>query len=145
MTTLQSPPGHRHSRLLLLTPTERIILKMVTKQFISLRQNIKVKILFRQYLELITWIVALILLACMNPVSGTHYSLCIFKLLGIEFCPGCGIGHSISYLLQGDLSNSLHAHPLGVFAVAMILYRIYQLALLHKIFHFKKRNYEQQF
>ena len=60
------------------------------------------KILFRQYLELVTWVAALILLAFMNPSSGAHHSLCIFKFMGFEFCPGCGIGHSINYLLHGD-------------------------------------------
>jgi hypothetical protein len=84
---------------------------------------------------------ALILLAFMNPSSSVHHSLCIFKFMGFEFCPGCGIGHSINYLLHGDLSNSFRAHPLGVFALSVILYRIYQLSLFHKIFHFKKHNY----
>jgi hypothetical protein len=77
----------------------------------------------------------------MNPSANAHYSLCIFKFMGFGLCPGCGIGHSISYLLHGDLSSSFHAHPLGIFALPVIVYRMYQLSLFHKIFHFKKHNY----
>jgi len=71
------------------------------------------------------------LLALMSPGTDPHYSLCIFKLIGIDFCPGCGLGHSISHLFRGDLQASFSAHPLGIFAVIIILFRIYKLLLLH--------------
>lgn len=48
--------------------------------------------------------------------------------MGISWCPGCGLGHSIAYLFRGDLRNSFHEHWLGVPAVFIILYRIYSLA-----------------
>jgi hypothetical protein len=64
----------------------------------------------------------------MNPETDPHYSFCCLKFLGIHFCPGCGIGHSISYLLHGNISSSLSAHPLGIFAVIIILSRIYKLS-----------------
>ena len=100
---------------------------------------------FRKYFEVTAWMAALVLLAFMNPRSDVHYSFCLFKFIGIKFCPGCGLGHSISYLFHGDLRASFQAHPLGWFAVIVILARIYQLSSLHIFPHFKKYNYGQQF
>jgi hypothetical protein len=77
-------------------------------------------------IELIFWIAGLIYLAFMNP-SESHFSLCPIKNLGFSFCPGCGLGHSISYLFHGQIYESLHHHPLGVFALGVILWRIFQL------------------
>ncbi len=95
---------------------------------------------FRKYFELIFWFTALILLAFMPPGIDTHYSLCVFKLVGFNFCPGCGLGHSISYLFHGDIEASLAAHPLGIFAVLVIVYRVYKLLQLH-IFTKKLNNH----
>ena len=88
-----------------------------------------------KYFELIFWIAGLTALAVMSPGTDPHYSLCIFKLSGIEFCPGCGLGHSISYLSHGDLPASFASHPLGIFAVPVIVFRIYKLLK----FHFSKK------
>jgi len=81
----------------------------------------------------------------MNPTTDVHYSFCFFKFLGIKFCPGCGLGHSISFLFHGDLQRSFSAHPLGIFAVAIILHRIYKLFFIHIFSHYQKHNYGQQF
>lgn len=81
---------------------------------------------FTKYFELIFWIASLTLLATMRPGSN-HFSLCFFKWLGFHFCPGCGLGNSISYLFNGDLSASFSAHPLGLFAIIVILFRVYKL------------------
>jgi hypothetical protein len=48
--------------------------------------------------------------------------------MGITWCPGCGLGHAISFLFHGDLKSSFHAHWLGVPAVIIIGYRIFSLA-----------------
>ena len=90
--------------------------------------------LFRRYFELTFWTSALALLAMMPPGSDPHYSFCVFKMLGIHFCPGCGLGHSISYLFRGNIQASFSAHPLGIFAVIIIPSRIYQLLYLTCIF-----------
>ena len=63
-----------------------------------------------------------------NPVEQ-HFSFCLFKQLGISWCPGCGIGHSISYLLHGDVIKSFQTHALGTFALVIIVYRILQLII----------------
>lgn len=81
---------------------------------------------------------ALTALAVMPPGTDAHYSFCIFKLMGFKYCPGCGLGHSISYLFHGNIRASFAAHPLGIFAVAIILYRIYHLLCLR--FFYKIKN-----
>lgn len=77
--------------------------------------------------ELLFWIAAILALAATNPALHGHFSLCIFKLAGISWCPGCGIGHAISWLLHGHVTNSLKAHWLGIPALAVIIHRIYCL------------------
>ena len=77
-------------------------------------------------IELIFWIGGLIYLAFINPLE-THFSLCPIKNLGFSFCPGCGLGHSISYLFHGQIQESFHHHPLGIFALGVILTRIFRL------------------
>jgi len=76
------------------------------------------------YFELAVWTVGLLCLAFMNPSATTHFSLCFFKWMGLSFCPGCGLGHSISWLFHGDIKQSLQAHPLGIFAVIILVRRI---------------------
>jgi hypothetical protein len=84
-----------------------------------------------KYFELTFWITSLTLLAVMSPGNDAHFSFCVFKMLGIDFCPGCGLGHSISYLFHGNLQASLSSHPLGIFALIIILSRIYKLLQSH--------------
>jgi len=89
-----------------------------------------IKQLFDKYFELVFWIAALISLALMDPTSQSHYSLCPLKLMGFKWCPGCGLGHSISFLFHGDIRSSFNAHWLGIPALLAILYRIYGLIKL---------------
>jgi hypothetical protein len=86
-----------------------------------------IKTVFRKYFELCFWLAALVALAFADPNNQSHFSLCPFKLLGITWCPGCGLGHSISFLFHGDVKSSLHAHWLGIPALIVISYRIYVL------------------
>ena len=70
---------------------------------------------------------ALIALGMSDPTLASHYTLCPLKLMGVSWCPGCGLGHSIAFLLHGDVRNSFHAHWLGIPALVIIVYRIYDL------------------
>jgi hypothetical protein len=88
------------------------------------------KLLFAKYFELAFWLAALVSLAVMDPTTQSHYTLCPLKLLGIKWCPGCGLGHAISFLFHGDIKSSFHAHWLGIPALMAILYRIYVLIRL---------------
>ena len=78
-------------------------------------------------LELIVWICGLTWLALMDPDSGPHFSFCILKRLRVPWCPGCGLGRSISFLFHGDLIASIKTHPLGITALIILLARILKL------------------
>ncbi|RYU89643.1 DUF2752 domain-containing protein [Mucilaginibacter terrigena] len=95
--------------------------------------------IFNRYFELIFWIVALACLAFTNPAGESHFSLCPLKAFGITWCPGCGLGHAISYLFHGDIKNSFHAHWLGVPVLVVLVYRICKLAIGHK-YRFDKQG-----
>ncbi|MEJ2593762.1 MAG: DUF2752 domain-containing protein [bacterium] len=92
---------------------------------------------FRRHLELIFWITALVLLFLITP-DKVHFTLCPLSNLGFDFCPGCGVGHSIHYAMWLDLQRSFGCHPLGVVALFIIIYRITQLIILP----FKLTNHE---
>jgi hypothetical protein len=77
-------------------------------------------------LELVIWLTALVVLALSNPVYH-HITLCPLDNLGFKYCPGCGLGRSISYLFRGDINASFRMHPLGIFALGIIGYRIIQI------------------
>ncbi len=95
-------------------------------------QSAKIKKMnkIKEYLsfELFFWIIVLIYLASINP-NVSHFSFCLFKQLGISWCPGCGIGRSISHLLHGDIIKSINNHIFGTFALLIIVYRILQLII----------------
>ncbi len=62
----------------------------------------------------------------MDP-SGTHFSVCILNNLGLEWCPGCGLGRSMALLMNGEFYESWNRHPLAGFALIVILYRIIEI------------------
>ncbi|MFL9481528.1 DUF2752 domain-containing protein [Chitinophagaceae bacterium LWZ2-11] len=77
--------------------------------------------------ELLFWIAAVITLYFLND-AGNAPSLCFFKFIGISWCPGCGIGHSIHSAMHFRFSESFRYHPLGMFALIIIFIRIKQLS-----------------
>jgi hypothetical protein len=82
----------------------------------------------------------LIALAATSPVNECA-SLCPFHHLGISWCPGCGLGHSISWLFRGDFVNSFYAHPLGIPAVLIITFRI--ISIFRKNHQLKQYSYKK--
>lgn len=68
----------------------------------------------------------LLLMATLNPATNSG-TLCLFHNIGIEFCPGCGLGRSVAYLFRGEFAASLQMHPGGVLAVIIIFSRIGQI------------------
>jgi hypothetical protein len=93
----------------------------------------------RRHLEAFIWIAALTALAFTSPVEEC-YSLCPLHNLGIDWCPGCGLGHAISWLFRGDFLRSFQAHPLGIPAVIIIGYRIVNIFRKNYLY----RNYTYQ-
>jgi len=90
-------------------------------------KNNFIKFYYEFPIEAIIWIVGLGLLAIYNPVDNQHMSFCFFAQLGIKFCPGCGLGRSVSLLLDGEIVRSFQVHPLGIFAFLTLTHRIYYL------------------
>jgi hypothetical protein len=90
--------------------------------------------------ELILWVSAISWLALINPYES-HFSFCLFSLLGFDWCPGCGIGHSMSMLLHGNLAASFDKHSFGLVGLLIISHRIHklifnqvqQLLIVHKV------------
>jgi len=75
-------------------------------------------------LEASVWISALLYLAFIHIPGETHFTICPIKNLGFDFCPGCGLGNSVSYIFHGDFYRSFTTHPLGLFAIVILLLRI---------------------
>lgn len=80
-------------------------------------------------LEAVIWMLGLLGLACLNPYTDQTPSLCVFHALGLRFCPGCGLGHAISFLFHGDFKSSFAAHPLGIPALVILSSRTLYLLL----------------
>ena len=78
-------------------------------------------------LEAAIWGGALMYLAFINDPTIAHFSICPFHILGFGFCPGCGLGNSVSYILHGEILKSFSAHPLGLFALIVLITRIVHL------------------
>ncbi len=76
--------------------------------------------------EAFIWIAALLILGFSDP-GGHHYTLCPFHNLGIGFCPGCGLGRSITFFFHGMIAESFRLHPLGIPAVFLFIHRIYKV------------------
>ncbi|MDZ7741802.1 MAG: DUF2752 domain-containing protein [Bacteroidota bacterium] len=81
------------------------------------------KIFLFRSVEAFVWIAALVFLAFQDP-GLHHYSLCPLDNLGLDFCPGCGLGRSVSAFFQGKFMTSFQLHPLGFFAVIVLSLRI---------------------
>jgi len=75
------------------------------------------------------WLAGLTVLAFLNPDNCAHYSICPFKNLGFKYCPGCGLGHSITYFFHGNIKESIQTHILGIPAVLILTSRIISLII----------------
>ena len=85
------------------------------------------EILGRIRLELVAWCGLLLAPLFINPSAGNYPSLCLFHALGIDFCPGCGLGRALALLYRGDIAASFLTHPLAIVFVAIISLRIVTL------------------
>ncbi|WP_297337385.1 DUF2752 domain-containing protein [Algoriphagus sp.] len=78
-------------------------------------------------LELLFWIGSLIGVLLIDPESESHLSLCPLNQLGVDWCPGCGLGRAMSLLARGAFQASWEMHPLAFLAFLVILSRIWNL------------------
>ncbi|MCX6826555.1 MAG: DUF2752 domain-containing protein [candidate division Zixibacteria bacterium] len=79
--------------------------------------------------ELLFWAAALTAPVFIDPMKP-HFSFCLFKNIGIDFCPGCGLGRAMALFYRGDIAGSFLCHPLGIIGVGVILFRI--ITLIYK-------------
>jgi hypothetical protein len=68
----------------------------------------------------------LIVPAFIDPEVHT-VSYCLFQNIGIEFCPGCGLGRSVAYIYRANLTASFQMHPAGLLMVMVLVSRIIQI------------------
>lgn len=94
--------------------------------------------------ELIFWVLVLLALGVATPEAYGHvhhFTLCPLASLGIEWCPGCGLGRSITQVMHGNITESWKHHWFGVPSILIILYRIGELAKLNiKTFKLKYKE-----
>jgi hypothetical protein len=79
-------------------------------------------------LELWFWFAGIVFLFFWSP-AASHFTLCPISNLGLDFCPGCGLGHAIHYAMWLDFKASFNWHPLGIPALLIILHRIITLTI----------------
>jgi len=95
-------------------------------------------------LEALIWLSAILYLTIVRLNPEIHFSICPLHNLGLTFCPGCGLGHSVSYFLHGEFERSIQTHWLGPIATIIIVFRIIVLIknILIKFpkFHFIKEK-----
>ena len=89
--------------------------------------------LFLSNFELFVWVIAVIILFFLPEKPGQ--SLCIFKAIGFNSCPGCGIGTSMHHALHLKFTQSFFDHTFGIFGVLIIFMRIIKLISFKKINH----------
>ncbi|MBI1341975.1 MAG: DUF2752 domain-containing protein [Terrimonas sp.] len=87
----------------------------------------KVFLFVKKHNELLVWLTALIFLYCINTEGEGHFTLCVFRLLGFEHCPGCGIGRSIHEAMHFNWNGSWHFHWFGIPALLIIIVRLFHL------------------
>ncbi|MEQ8577632.1 MAG: DUF2752 domain-containing protein [Balneola sp.] len=80
----------------------------------------------RPHIEWVAFTTGLVLMAMMDPLSSGS-SFCFFEFVGIEFCPGEGLGHSIAWVFRGEFENAVSANLFGIPAVLILSLRILQI------------------
>lgn len=84
----------------------------------------KIQQFFRRHFEWAALLLGIAVIALMNPYIEQGSSLCLLEWIGIWYCPGEGLGHSIAFFIRGDLTNAMQANILGPFSLMVLLARI---------------------
>lgn len=77
--------------------------------------------------EAVLWATGLVAVAVADPRAPALFDVCLFKALGISFCPGCGLGHAVGFLARGEMLLALKTHPFAPAVVAVLIHRIVTL------------------
>ena len=100
------------------------------------------KKIFNRHFEWAALSIGLLLMAVMNPYTDYASTWCLFENIGITFCPGEGLGHSIAFFVRGEYQNAVQANVMGPAALFIIISRI--LYRLNEIF-FKGNNKSSEY
>ncbi len=76
----------------------------------------------KRFLPSIIWAIALTALFSMDASSTT--SFCLLKFAGVDWCWGCGIGHSIHYTLHFQFTEAVKHHWLGIPSTIALIWLI---------------------
>lgn len=113
----------------------------------ALIYRIKPKIYFNLKMigfEGFIWSAALVYLALFFNPAESHFTICPLSNFGVDDCPGCGLGRSISLFFSGKITQSFQTHILGIPAVLILIYRIISIVItnysIHKKLNSKERN-----
>lgn len=106
-----------------------------------MRQKIITSLRFVNF-EAVIWTSGLLYLALTNHAGENHFSICPIKNFGFSFCPGCGLGESISLIFKFEFVESFSVHPLGIPAFIILLHRIIHLTA--KSFYNYRNYFSQQ-
>ncbi|WP_445666138.1 DUF2752 domain-containing protein [Fodinibius sp. AD559] len=82
---------------------------------------------YRNYFEIAAFSMGLLLMGLMDPYTTSGPGLCLLENLSFPYCPGDGLGHSISFIFRGEFDNALEANILGPFALIVLSGRIFYL------------------
>lgn len=95
------------------------------------------KNLFFLHFEWLALATGLILMALLDPLSQAS-TLCPIERLGFSYCPGEGLGKSVSHAFRGNLKASFYTHPAGIAAILIITGRIF--SIFRRNYNFKKEK-----
>jgi hypothetical protein len=87
-------------------------------------------VFLKKHFEPLFWSCALAFLFFTDPHSS--FTICPLKLLGADWCPGCGIGRSIHYAMHFQFRQSWEAHWLGIPALGTLIYTIFRKRITTK-------------
>lgn len=110
------------------------------KSFFS-RIKKKLKSLYKLIgLEGLIWLSSIVYLFTLSDYDKNHFTICPLSNLGIDYCPGCGLGRSVSMVLYGNFIESIEYHWFGIPAILIILLRIFQLVRNNFNLYFNSKN-----
>jgi hypothetical protein len=81
----------------------------------------------RTFLEALTWIIGLSAVGFADPTAPSAIDLCLFKAIGLNGCPGCGLGQAMGYLFRGEWLLAIQTHWFSPVVLGILLTRIAQL------------------
>lgn len=81
----------------------------------------------RAAVEAAVWTGGLGLMALADPTREALLEVCLIKLAGLTWCPGCGLGHAVGFLARGQFAEAMASHPLVLPVVAVLVVHIVRL------------------